>query len=49
MQGLNAYRAVNTPPRLYTANLLVYKAKFAVFPEIYTKHTTAMSAPCRIF
>ena len=40
MKGFNAYRAVNTPPRLYTTNLLVYKANFAVFTD--TKHTTAM-------
>jgi hypothetical protein len=51
MQGLGPNRAVNTTPRLYTTNRLVYKAQVAgfFFPESYTKHTDVMWTQCRIF
>jgi hypothetical protein len=42
-------RSKHSPPRLYTTNLLVHKAKVAVFPESYTKHTNAMWQPRIIF
>ena len=32
----------HSPPQLYTNNLLVYKAKVAVFRDSYTEHTNEM-------
>ena len=43
IQGLNAYRAVNTPHFGYkTSQLMQYKAKVAVCSEIHTKHINTM-------